>query len=163
MEEIEVKDVRVVSLEADLESVRMTAAETQVELDTLRRQVMDAEKVTAAAATNTTTVAGDGNDEMDEAMREKARKYPELKAIAFDLKARLAKRAELLEASMKETKRLKRIVMEDERRAKGFLEELERLRQQILVKNAIIKKLEKLALSCHSNGAPAVGAGAGPS
>ncbi|VDK20782.1 unnamed protein product [Taenia asiatica] len=163
MEEIEAKDIRVVSLEADLESVRMTAAETQVELDTLRRQLMDAEKVTTVAATNTTTVAGDGNGEMDETMREKARKYPELKAIAFDLKARLAKRAELLEASTKETRRLKRIVMEDERRAKGFLEELERLRQQILVKNALIKKLEKLALSCHSNGASAVGGGAGPS
>ncbi|KAL5103787.1 hypothetical protein TcWFU_009573 [Taenia crassiceps] len=163
MEEIEAKDVRVVSLEADLESVRMTAAETQVELDTLRRQFMNAEKVTAAAATNTTTVADDGNGEVDETMREKARKYPELKAIAFDLKARLAKRAELLEASTKETRRLKRIVMEDERRAKGFLEELERLRQQILVKNALIKKLEKLALSCHSNGASAVGGGAGPS
>ncbi|KAL5963497.1 hypothetical protein TSMEX_008746 [Taenia solium] len=163
MEEIEAKDIRVVSLEADLESVRMTAAETQVELDTLRRQLMDAEKVTTVAATNTTTVAGDGNGEMDETMREKARKYPELKAIAFDLKARLAKRAELLEVSTKETRRLKRIVMEDERRAKGFLEELERLRQQILVKNALIKKLEKLALSCHSNGASAVGGGAGPS
>ncbi|VDM32245.1 unnamed protein product [Hydatigera taeniaeformis] len=163
MVEIDTKDVRIVSLEADLESVRMTAAETQVELDTLRRQLMDAEKITAAVATNTTTVADDDSGEMDEIMREKARKYPELKAIAFDLKARLAKRAELLEASTKETKRLKRIVMDDERRAKGFLEELERLRQQILVKNALIKKLEKLALSCHSNGSSAAGGGAEPS
>ncbi|CDS36945.1 Uveal autoantigen with coiled coil domains [Echinococcus multilocularis] len=162
MAEIEAKDVRVVSLEADLESVRMTAAETQVALDTLRRRVMDAEKITTAAATNT-TVADDANGELDETMREKARKYPELKAIAFDLKARLGKRAELLESSMKETRRLKRIVMDNERRAKGFLEELERLRQQILMKNAMIKKLETLALSCHANGASAADGGAGPS
>nr|CDS23845.1 Uveal autoantigen with coiled coil domains [Echinococcus granulosus] len=163
MAEVEAKDVRVVSLEADLESVRMTAAETQVALDALRRRVMDAEKITTAAATNTTTVADDANGELDETMREKARKYPELKAIAFDLKARLGKRAELLESSMKETRRLKRIVMDNERRAKGFLEELERLRQQILMKNAMIKKLETLALSCHANGASAADGGAGPS
>ena len=155
--EVESKEAQAVSLEAEIASVRMTAAETQVAFDRLTRRIMEIEKAeetngggTVTRGTNTSMMGGD-EEEMEE-MRTRARKYPELKVIAFELKERLERRAELLEKSMRETRRLKRMVLEDERRAKGFLEELERMRKQILAKNAIIKKLEMVALSaCKGN------------
>ena len=155
--EVESKEAQAVSLEAEIASVRMTAAETQVALDRLTRRIMEIEKTeatdvggTVTRGTNTSMMGG--VEVAMEEMRTRARKYPELKAIAFKLKDRLERRAELLEKSMNETQRLKRMVLEDERRAKGFLDELERMRKQILAKNAIIKKLEKVALSaCKSN------------
>lgn len=62
--------------------------------DTLRRWVMNAEKVTAA--TVTTTVAADGSVRMDEMIQEKAHKCPELKSVTFNRNARLTKGVELL-------------------------------------------------------------------
>ena len=155
--EVESKEAQAVSLEAEIASVRMTAAETQVALDRLTRRIMEIEKTeatdvggTVTRGTNTSMMGG--VEVAMEEMRTRARKYPELKAIAFKLKDRLERRAELLEKSMNETQRLKRMVLEDERRAKGFLDELERMRKQILAKNAIIKKLEMVALSaCKGN------------
>ena len=141
--EVEGKAAAIVGLEADLKAVRMTAAETQVAFDKLTRRIIDdeGEKSTGEAGTSTSRV-----EEDLEVMRARSRKYPELKAIAFELKERLVRRAELLSASMRETRRLKRLVVENERRARGFLEELERMRQQILAKNATIKKLETVVL-----------------
>ena len=51
----------------------------------------------------------------------------------------------LLEHSLNEAKRLRRIIHENDGRAKEFLEELERLRGQIMAKNSTIRQLERLA------------------
>uniref|UniRef100_A0A5K3G1V2 DUF5741 domain-containing protein n=1 Tax=Mesocestoides corti TaxID=53468 RepID=A0A5K3G1V2_MESCO len=141
VDEMEAKDVKILGLESDLVAVRMTAAETQVELESLNRRMVEREEAEGAEEGRNTRRSSASE------MEEKARKYPELKAIAFDLKSRLRKRAELLESSMKENRRLRRIVHENERRAKGFLEELERLRRQIVEKKGAIKKLEAVARS----------------
>ncbi len=85
-EELEAKETQVTDLESDLEAVRMTAAETQVELERLNRRAQEAEATAAAAAKEEAASSSQ--------MEERARKYPELKAVAFDLKARLVKRAE---------------------------------------------------------------------
>uniref|UniRef100_A0A5K3FWN2 DUF5741 domain-containing protein n=1 Tax=Mesocestoides corti TaxID=53468 RepID=A0A5K3FWN2_MESCO len=82
-------------------------------------------------------------------LEEKARNYPELSVAVLDLGSRLHKRAELLESSTNEKRRLRRIVHEDERCAKVFLEELERLRRQMVEKNGAIKKLEVVARALH--------------
>ncbi|VDM31426.1 unnamed protein product [Hydatigera taeniaeformis] len=111
----------------ELEHLRQDYQMLQTEVGILRRRAMNAEHA------------------MSEELAEKARKYPELKAIAMDLKSRLFKRAELLEHSLNEAKRLRRIIQENDARAKEFLEELERLRTQILAKNSSIRHLEKLA------------------
>ncbi len=87
-EELEAKESQVTDLESDLDAVRMTAAETQVELERLNRRAQEAE-ATAAAATSAKEEAANSSQ-----VEERARKYPELKAVAFDLKARLVKRAE---------------------------------------------------------------------
>lgn len=85
-----------------------------------------------------------GEKEDLEAIRQKARKYPQLKALAFSLKAKLEKRSNSLHGTNKENARLKMIVGDNEKRVQGFIQELERLRQQILVKNKVIKKLESV-------------------
>uniref|UniRef100_A0A5K3FWC5 DUF5741 domain-containing protein n=1 Tax=Mesocestoides corti TaxID=53468 RepID=A0A5K3FWC5_MESCO len=132
LDEMEAKDVKILVLENNLQAVLMTAAETQVELESLSRRMVELEE----AAEGRNSRRSSASD-----MEEKARKYSELKAVAFKLKSRLHKRTELLESSMKENRHLRRIAHENERRAKGFLEELERLRRQIVKKNAVIKKL----------------------
>ncbi|EUB55906.1 Uveal autoantigen with coiled-coil domains and [Echinococcus granulosus] len=116
--------------EAELEHLRQDYQTLQAEVDILRCRAMNAERA------------------ISEELAEKARKYPELKAIAMDLKSRLFKRAELLEHSLNEAKRLRRIIRENDARAKEFLEELERLRMQILAKNSSIRQLERLAQQC---------------
>ncbi|KAL5969765.1 hypothetical protein TSMEX_002527 [Taenia solium] len=116
--------------EVELEHLRQDYQTLQAEVDILRRRAVNAERA------------------ISEELAEKARKYPELKAIAMDLKSRLFKRAELLEHSLNEAKRLRRIIQENDERAKEFLEELERLRAQILAKNSSIRQLEKLAEQC---------------
>ncbi|EUB54048.1 hypothetical protein EGR_11094 [Echinococcus granulosus] len=95
------------------------------EVDTECR-VMHDERLTTESTTNI-TVTDDGIGRIDETMPEKARKYPELKSIAFGLRARFAKRAELQASSMKEARGLKSIVMKNERRVRRFAEELERI------------------------------------
>ncbi|KAH9279189.1 hypothetical protein ECG_08621 [Echinococcus granulosus] len=87
---------------------------------------MHDERLTTESTTNI-TVTDDGIGRIDETMPEKARKYPELKSIAFGLRARFAKRAELQASSMKEARGLKSIVMKNERRVRRFAEELERI------------------------------------
>ena len=56
--------------------LRQDVQTLQAEIDILRRRAMNAERA------------------ISEELAEKARKYPELKAIAIDLKSRLFKRAE---------------------------------------------------------------------
>ncbi|CDS38096.1 Prefoldin [Echinococcus multilocularis] len=116
--------------EAELEHLRQEYQTLQAEVDILRCRAMNAERA------------------ISEELAEKAHKYPELKAIAMDLKSRLFKRAELLEHSLNEAKRLRRIIQENDARAKEFLEELERLRMQILAKNSSFRQLERLAQQC---------------
>lgn len=130
--EVETRQEEVVGLESDLAMARLVSAETQLTLGDLMGNASDA-------------VLKPEEEEDLEGVRQKAQKYPKLKAIAFELKDLLAKRSSLLEKSTKETKRLKLIIAENERRAKGFSEELERLRQQIIVKNGVIKNLKTLA------------------
>ncbi|KAM7538735.1 hypothetical protein Aperf_G00000052670 [Anoplocephala perfoliata] len=110
------------------ENLQQDVCTLQAEVDNLRRR-----------AANVECAVG-------EELAKRARKYPELKAIAVDLKSRLVKRAVLLERSLNEAKRLRRIIYENDSRAKEFLEELGRLRAQILVKNSTIRQLENLAL-----------------
>ncbi|KAL5105280.1 hypothetical protein TcWFU_008515 [Taenia crassiceps] len=116
--------------EVELEHLRQDYHTLQAEVDMLRHRAMNAERA------------------ISEGLAEKARKYPELKVIAADLKSRLFKRAELLEHSLNEAKRLRRIIQENGLRAKEFLVELERLRAQILAKNSSIRQLERLAQQC---------------
>ncbi|VDD77306.1 unnamed protein product [Mesocestoides corti] len=135
VDEMEAKDVKILGQKSDLEAMRVTAAETQVKLRSLNRRMMEWEK----GRNSRRSSASD--------MKEKARKYPELKAIVFKLKSRLRKRAELLKSIMKENRCLRRIVHENERPAKGFLEKLERLRRRIVEKRGAIKKLEAVVRS----------------
>ncbi|VDD78198.1 unnamed protein product [Mesocestoides corti] len=118
-------------LEGDLAAVRMTVAEAQ------RKEAKRAEE-----GRNSWRSPALG-------LEEKARNYPELSVAVLDLGSRLHKRAELLESSTNEKRRLRRIVHEDERCAKVFLEELERLRRQMVEKNGAIKKLEVVARALH--------------
>ncbi|KAM3188364.1 hypothetical protein ACTXT7_000338 [Hymenolepis weldensis] len=113
-------------LQTDLTMARMVSADAQINL----------------AAYLEDGPVGDKEDL--EAVRQKARKYPQLKALAFSLKDKLERRAGLLRDSTKENTRLKMIVSDHEKRVKELVNELERLREQILVKNEAIKKLENL-------------------
>ncbi|VDO04199.1 unnamed protein product [Rodentolepis nana] len=67
-----------------------------------------------------------------EELVKRAKKYPELKVIANDLKLRLVKNAELLEHSVAEAKRLRKIIHANDSKSNELLEELERLRAIIL-------------------------------
>lgn len=113
----------------------------------LQTDLTMARMVSADAQINLAVYLEDGpiGDKEDlEAIRQKARKYPQLKALAFSLKDKLERRAGLLHDSTKENTRLKMIVSDHEKRVKELVNELERLREQILVKNEAIKKLENL-------------------
>ena len=67
--DLDTKETTVMHLRQDVQTL-------QAEIDILRRRAMNAERA------------------ISEELAEKARKYPELKAIAIDLKSRLFKRAE---------------------------------------------------------------------
>nr|CDS29931.1 Uveal autoantigen with coiled coil domains [Hymenolepis microstoma] len=112
-------------LQSDLEMARIVSANAQINL---------------GAFLEDDPICGEKEDL--EEIRQKARKYPQLKALAFSLKAKLEKRSTSLHGANKENVRLKVILGENEKRVQGFIQELERLRQQILVKNKVIKKLE---------------------
>ena len=140
-------------LRIDLKALRMTAAETQVAFDKLTRHIIEGEgSSTREAGTSTSRV----NEEVEvedvdlEVMQARSRKYPELKAMALELKEQLVRKAESLAMSLQERSRLKRLVVENEARASGLLEELERMRQQILEKNAAIQRFEAVARLCVS-------------
>nr|VZI44244.1 unnamed protein product [Spirometra erinaceieuropaei] len=74
----------------------------------------------------------------------RVRQYPELRAIAIDLKEKLVRRTRRLETTLHEVRRLRAIIKEDETRAKNILGQMERLREQVLQKNHIIRQLEAL-------------------
>ncbi|VDL60783.1 unnamed protein product [Hymenolepis diminuta] len=113
---------------AESENLKESISTLQAEADILRRKVAYTERA------------------VDEELVKRARKYPELKAIANDLKQRLVKRAELLEHSVAEAKRLRKIIHANDSKSNELLEELERLRAIIVVKNSKIQQLESLAL-----------------
>uniref|UniRef100_A0A0R3TYD0 DUF5741 domain-containing protein n=1 Tax=Rodentolepis nana TaxID=102285 RepID=A0A0R3TYD0_RODNA len=113
------------TLQSDLEMARIVSANAQMNL---------------GAFLEDAPVCGEKEDLG--VIRQKARKYPQLKALAFSLKSKLEKRSTSLHGANKENARLKVILGENEKRVQGFIQELERLRQQILVKNQVIKKLE---------------------
>ncbi|KAM3186719.1 hypothetical protein ACTXT7_003797 [Hymenolepis weldensis] len=124
---------------AESDHLKEDISTLQAEADILRRKVACTERA------------------VGEELVKRARKYPELKAIANDLKQRLVKRAELLEHSVAEAKRLRKIIHANDSKSNKLLEELERLRAIILVKNSKIQQLESLALKYTSgNLEPAV-------
>nr|CDS31516.2 hypothetical transcript [Hymenolepis microstoma] len=124
---------------AESEHLREGIYALQDEADTLRRKFA-----------STKRAAG-------EELVKRAKKYPELKVIANDLKLRLVKSAELLEHSVAEAKRLRKIIHANDSKSNELLKELERLRAIILVKNSKIHQLEDLALhytSSHLEASP---------
>lgn len=115
-------------LQSDLTRTRMASPDAQLNL----------------AAYLEESLQGSNNKADDdlEALRQKAEKYPKLKAAAISLKERLDKQCSLLRDSKKENSRLKMIVSDHERKVRELVNELEGLRKQILAKNEVISKLE---------------------
>uniref|UniRef100_A0A5K3G0R7 DUF5741 domain-containing protein n=1 Tax=Mesocestoides corti TaxID=53468 RepID=A0A5K3G0R7_MESCO len=115
-DELEAKQVQILSLERDLKAARLTAAETQAVVENLRSLVaIEREEKERLSAMKSTLELEDN-----------AREYSELKAVALELKSRLLKRAELLENSLREARRLRGIVCDNKESAEGFGGELER-------------------------------------
>lgn len=85
-------DSKICDLESELDAVRMTAAESQLELDRLNRRLQATEQQQEQQRLQ--QQQEQQRQQNDPEVDEKVRKYPQLKALAFDLKARLLKRAE---------------------------------------------------------------------
>ncbi|KAL5963731.1 hypothetical protein TSMEX_008540 [Taenia solium] len=105
----------------------------------LLRRIVPARKVTPA--TDITAVAGCGSGRMGEVIGENLCKWPELKSIIFDRKARLTKR--------------ERVV--------GGFNKVNKLGQKILARNVRISRLRTSALSYHVKATSGARGGAGPS
>nr|CDS29933.1 hypothetical protein HmN_000258700 [Hymenolepis microstoma] len=125
-EDLQMSKEEKLMLQTDLTMARMVSADAQINLGAYLED-------------------GPTGDKEDlEAIRQKARKYPELKSLAFTLKDKVDRSAGLIHDFTKENTRLKMIVSDHEKRVKELANELERLREQILVKNEVIRKLESL-------------------
>lgn len=72
----------------------------------------------------------------------RARKYGELKAVAFEIKEKLLRRTDKLEVALTEIARLRSIIQQDKEHASHVLEEVEDLRKQAIRKNRRIHELE---------------------
>uniref|UniRef100_A0A0R3TYW3 DUF5741 domain-containing protein n=1 Tax=Rodentolepis nana TaxID=102285 RepID=A0A0R3TYW3_RODNA len=126
-EDLQISKEEKLMLQTDLTMARMVSADAQINLGAYLEE------------------GPLGNEKEDlEGIRQKARKYPELKSLAFTFKNKADRSAALLHDFTKENTRLKMIVSDHEKRVKELANELERLREQILVKNEVIKKLENL-------------------
>lgn len=72
----------------------------------------------------------------------RAQKYGELKTVAFEIKEKLVRRTEKLEAALTEVARLRSVIQQDKEHASRILEEVEDLRKQAIRKNKRIHELE---------------------
>uniref|UniRef100_A0A0X3PDN4 Uncharacterized protein n=1 Tax=Schistocephalus solidus TaxID=70667 RepID=A0A0X3PDN4_SCHSO len=131
IQELADKDAIIADLEAHMTEIQAAADAAEA-----------AAQEAAAARPEEEDALGEGTLSAEADRR--VRQYPELRAIAIDLKEKLVRRTRRLETTLHEVRRLRAIIKEDETRAKNILSQTERLREQVLQKNHIIRQLEAL-------------------
>ncbi|BHF80304.1 zinc-containing alcohol dehydrogenase [Sparganum proliferum] len=132
-QELADKDAIIADLEAHMTEIQAAADAAEV-----------AAQEAAAARPKEEVEGVFGEGSLSAEADRRVRKYPELRAIAIDLKEKLVRRTRRLETTLHEVRRLRAIIKEDETRAKNILGQMERLREQVLQKNHIIRQLEAL-------------------